>query len=363
MNDMTDAKTGKIPEMQRPWPSPPGEEAYHGLAGEIVRCIEPQAEADSAALLLLLLAYWGSWVGRGPHAFAGDDRHGTNLYVCLVGDSSKGRKSTATNIISTLFSRANPDSTSPQIAQPVYLDGEGLIHAVRDPVVKQSTDEDGSTRNVVVDEGVTDKRLLVVAEGFDCVLKMAGGKTVDVVREAWDDGDITRTIKNNPSKATNTHISIIGHITPAALSKQIPSALAIGFGSRFLWVCSRRSKLIPRASRVQIPEEMQTRLRRSISSAQAGDGVPLKRDAEAVKLFAEFYHRHISAMGYPGLLSVITNRGAAQVLRLSLIYAGIDGAAEVRAEHVTAAVAVWEYCEASAKYICGYDRQPANAHR
>ena len=41
------------------------------------------------------------------------------------------------------------------------------------------------------------------------------------------------------------------------------------------------------------------------------------------------------------------------MLRLSLLYALLDGADEIRREHLDAALAVWEYCEGSARYVFG----------
>ena len=49
----------------------------------------------------------------------------------------------------------------------------------------------------------------------------------------------------------------------------------------------------------------------------------------------------------------MTGRAEAQVLRLSLLYALLDGVGVIRAEHLLAALAVWEYAEASARYIFG----------
>ena len=46
-------------------------------------------------------------------------------------------------------------------------------------------------------------------------------------------------------------------------------------------------------------------------------------------------------------------RAEAQVLRLALIYALLDGQAFIDAPHLLAALACWDYCEASARYIFG----------
>lgn len=42
------------------WPEPLAKEALHGLAGDIVRTIEPHTEADPAALLFSFFVTFGS---------------------------------------------------------------------------------------------------------------------------------------------------------------------------------------------------------------------------------------------------------------------------------------------------------------
>jgi hypothetical protein len=57
--------------------------------------------------------------------------------------------------------------------------------------------------------------------------------------------------------------------------------------------------------------------------------------------------------GQPGLVGALTSRAEAQVLRLSMIYALLDGEKLVRVPHLLAALAVWDYCDASVRYIFG----------
>ena len=54
-----------------------------------------------------------------------------------------------------------------------------------------------------------------------------------------------------------------------------------------------------------------------------------------------------------GLLGAVTGRAEAQVARLSSIYALLDKSDVVKLEHIEAALAVWERCESSAKFIFG----------
>lgn len=55
----------------------------------------------------------------------------------------------------------------------------------------------------------------------------------------------------------------------------------------------------------------------------------------------------------PGLFGAITTRAEAQVLRLSVLYAALDGDSAIRLPHLMAALAVWEYAEESVRYIFG----------
>jgi hypothetical protein len=91
-------------------PPPPGlaDAALHGVAGSLVRTLAPHTEADPAAVLLQFLAAFGNLVGPAPHCRVGTTRHGLNLFVILVGESSKARKGTSWRQISDLFAEADP---------------------------------------------------------------------------------------------------------------------------------------------------------------------------------------------------------------------------------------------------------------
>src|ERR1017187_4636263 len=54
-----------------------------------------------------------------------------------------------------------------------------------------------------------------------------------------------------------------------------------------------------------------------------------------------------------GLFGSLTSRAEAHVLRLSCIYSLLDQSGEVRGCHLEAALALWTYCEDSAKFIFG----------
>jgi hypothetical protein len=128
---------------------------------------------------------------------------------------------------------------------PRALRGEGLIYAVRDRV--EGENKKGET--AVLDEGVEDKRLLVLEAELAGVLKVMSreGNTLSpVIRQAWDDGALQTLTKNSPMKATSAHVSMVGHITKAELLRHFTETEAAnGFANRFIWLLVKRSKILP----------------------------------------------------------------------------------------------------------------------
>jgi DNA replicative helicase MCM subunit Mcm2 (Cdc46/Mcm family) len=74
-------------------------------------------------------------------------------------------------------------------------------------------------------------------------------------------------------------------------------------------------------------------------------------DDEARQLWINSYDELTEAA--PGRLGAVTNRSEAQVIRLSLLYALLDGSDRITYTHLRAALALWSYCRASAAYIFG----------
>jgi hypothetical protein len=343
---------------QPKWPDALAPEAFYGLAGDIVRAIAPHTEPDPAALLVNLLVAFGNAAGSAPHAIAEADQHGTNLFATLVGTSSKGRKGSSWGHIRELFRRADPEWTDNRIMGGLSS-GEGLLWAVRDPIEKTEAVRDkgkptGETATYQVDPGVEDKRLLVVEPEFASVLQVMWREknTLSaIIRQAWDSTGVLRTMtKNSPAKATGAHVSIIGHITRDELLRHLTETEAAnGFGNRFLWICTKRAQFLPEGGGQPNYNSLVEYLHNALDLAKKMG--TLHRDDESRAVWAELYPELSSDR--MGLFGNITNRAEAQVLRLSVLYAALDGAQWVRLPHLEAALAVWQYAEASAKWIFG----------
>ncbi|MCI0722937.1 MAG: bifunctional DNA primase/polymerase [Acidobacteria bacterium] len=340
------------------WPPPLALQAFYGLAGDIVHAIEPCSESDPAALLIQLLAAFGSAVGHGPRFSVEGGAHTTNIFTILVGATAKGRKGSAWARILEVFKRADPTWASSRIASGLSS-GEGLIWSVRDPIEKsEPVKERGRVVDYerrITDHGVQDKRLMVVEAEFASVLRVMardGNILSATVRQAWDSGDLRLLTKNFPAQATGAHISVVAHVTRDELLRHLDrTEFASGFANRFLFVCSRRSKFLPEGAPGE-SQALDSSIERLSSALDFARGVnPMERDREARQIWARIYGQ--LSEGRLGLLGAATSRAEAQVLRLSMIYALLDCSPVIRKEHLLAAVAVWDYSEASARYIFG----------
>ncbi len=333
-------------------------EAFYGLAGEIVRTINPYTEADPVAVLAHVLVAFGNVVGSRPHFRVEHTHHSVRLYAVLLGETAKGRKGTAWSTPRRIFGDVDPDWVNDRVTSGLSS-GEGLIYAVRDPRVEhRPVREKGQVvryEEVMADEGVGDKRLLVVEQEFSQALKVMareGNILSVVIRQAWDAGDLHPLTKNNPLRATGAHISIIGHITKDELLRHLnDTEQANGFANRFIWFLVRRSKVIPRPTGT--PEELLHPVIQRLSKAVAfaTQVEELERDTEAEAAWADVYPD--LSEGRPGLLGAILARGEVQVMRLACIYALLDCSSVIRVPHLKAALAVWDYSEDCARRIFG----------
>jgi hypothetical protein len=336
-----------------PWPVL-HDDALIGLPGEIVGRIAPHTEADPIALLLGVLISFGSVVGPGPHTTADGARHGLNEFALIVGDSAKARKDTARARIRPLFADIDPEWATTRQGSGLSS-GEGFIHAVRDPVYRREKNRDTREyEEVEVDPGVADKRLLVDESEFATVLKVIqreANTLSDNVRKAWDGRTLRSMTRNSPLTATGPHIGIIGNITREELQKLLTETEAAnGFLNRYLIACARRARLLPDGGGAPDLGELGGYLAAVVAVAR-GQREPYARDAAATALWHRVY-RHL-ARADEGLYGALTARAEAHLLRLSCLYAALDGSAIVRGHHLRAAVAVWRYCEASVRYLFG----------
>ena len=336
-----DGRIAKVRAAVPVWPVLDGR-ALHGPLGDFVRVIEPHTEADPAAILVQTLVVFGSVIGRGPHFRVEADEHHGNVFAAMVGETAKGRKGVSWSHARRLGELVDDVWAGRCVSG--LSSGEGLIWQVRDV-----GDDERAT-------GVDDKRLLVVETELAQALKVLrreGNTLSPTIRCAWDTGVLQVLTKNRPARATGAHISIIGHITKAELLRTLgETEAANGFGNRFLWVCVRRSKCLPDGGSLDGGNLRRIANKFSSAVTQARALGALSWDGDARTIWHNVYEQ--LSEGKPGLFGAMIGRAEAQVVRIALLYALADKATKIRKEHLLAALAVWDYCEASARFIFGH---------
>jgi len=123
-------------------------------------------------------------------------------------------------------------------------------------------------------------------------------------------------------------------------------------GNRFLLLCVRRVRLLP----------------------EGGDPQPLKGSGLARYLQTVLKHAHATGQvtladdtrelwwhTYPqltqpvdGLTGQLTARAEAHTIRLALLYTLLDGQRQIKTEHLTAALALWDYAARSAAWAINH---------
>jgi hypothetical protein len=357
--------------------------AFHGIAGEFVGLTDPHTEADPVAILLQFLAAFGNMIGRSAHFLVGATRHHLNLFLWLVGATAAGRKGSSLDVVQWWLRQIDPDWADKRI-QGGLVSGEGLIYHVRDALVERREVKEAKGKgkgkgqsngnghaddkeiwgmvvggkrfeDVVTDAGVDDKRLLVTETEMGRTLKAMNRETntlSDVIRQAWDTGSLRILAKNRPAMATGAHISIICHSTPADVRRHLTQTdSANGFANRFLWAGVRRSKALPDGGALDSVDWGDVKERVRLAAENAKLVGKMSRDRVASEMWRGVYEE-LSA-GNPGMVGMVTGRAVPQTLRLSCLYALLDNSPTVRPEHLTAALALWQFCEDSARMIFG----------
>ncbi len=333
--------------------------AYYGLAGEIVRRLEPLTEADPVAMLAQLLAGVGNAVGHDIHCLVGNTRHYANLFALILGITSKGRKGTSWDPIEYLLKLADP-SWVRDCLKSGLSSGEGIIHAVHDDIwgmekVPQGKGQAPIYLKVLKEPAVADKRLFVIEQEFAgtlAVMNRPGNSLSPVMRLAWDGRPLQTLTKNSPEKATDAHVSTVGHITVDEFRAMLDgTSKANGFANRFLCVLARRTKLLPFPGRLDAGEAEQFASQLAAVINNPDPHQPITFTAAARELWSAEYSALSAEAG--GLFGAVVARAEAQVLRLSLVYALLDRYQQIHPEHLRAANAFWRYCAASARYIFG----------
>jgi len=324
------------------WPSL-DEDAYHGLLGEIVQAIAPETEADPAGILVSLLTSFGNAIGNNPRFSVGAGVHHSNLFSCLVGDTASG-KGQAWAIASRIMKRADPDWYRECLARGLSS-GEGFVERVNDP----DSDDPFLTPPL--------KRLLCLQSEFArpiTAMRREGNTLSPILRSAWDCEPLeVMTRGKSKLRASNAYVSVLAQITPDELRKILTNSVEVvnGFANRFLWCLVRCQRLLPHGGNPSVLDPFDDRLRIALEKAKTIGN--MRRSPEADRLWETVYPE--LKRSRKGAYGRSVDRACPQVVRLSMIYALADGTETIEVDHLKAALAVWRYCDSSARILFGED--------
>jgi hypothetical protein len=153
-------------------------------------------------------------------------------------------------------------------------------------------------------------------------------------------------------KASEAHVSIIGHITRSELLRHLTETEAAnGFANRFIWLMVRRSKQLPFGGEWH-KVDTASLVSRLSSAMEFGSAPVLVTWGDSARgTWREIYGP--LSDGKPGLFGAVVGRAEAQVMRLAALYAVMGESHEIEREHLLAALALWDFSEKSALYIFG----------
>jgi len=324
-------------EKAAPWPRM-DPAAYHGLAGELIAEIEAQTESDPVALLVTLLAAFGSAAGAGSYVIADSAEHAARLYVVLVGGTSSGRKGSSLAVIRR-FLKASDDEWFRAVVRSGFLSGESIIADLAGDLDEEAEPNPYPKVILVIEPELG--RLLAVNNRDQST-------TSHVIRDGWDGSTLSAIRRAKRTRVEDVHMSLIGHVVPEELAEKLtPTEIYNGFANRCLFLCVRRSRKLSSGGYIapEIIARYGARLREAMDFGRQGRR-EMKRTPAAERLWDKLYHEELDT---DGLLGAFTARGPAQMLRLSLIYALLDLREEIDVEHLQAAAAVWRYAVASVR--------------
>ena len=336
------AATGKRPTMPT--------EAFHGVLGRLVRRCEPATDADPAAVLVQLLAAVGNLAGREVFGeFAGT--HRANLFCCVVGESSTGRKGTAWAVARHCVAGIDPAWES-RIGGGASS-GEGIIQALDDLAADPPPPGDAAGGSLAF-HADADRRLLLHEPEFAAALtagKRDGSTLSPVLRQGWDGHALAVKTRKGSLHVAAPHLSVVAHITPGELRATLGgSDTTNGYANRFLWAWSERTRVMRNPGAFPAVDDLKDVLAAGLEAARAAGRHTLAADA-AASWESEVYDA--LAAERPGTWGQVCRRSHPQVRRLALCYAAADGSGVIDASHLRAAWAVWRYCEETARRLFG----------
>ena len=322
-------------------------EAYHGIIGDYVSTIAPTTESDPVAVLVQCLSWAGCRLGRSVYLRHGTTQHYPMVWPLIIGKTSVARKGTS-----------EADSINPLTA----IDG---IPRRRNGMTSGEGVIDAFLPSGGPDEPPPDPRMLVVESEWESVLarcRREGNTLSAVLRDAYDHRPLaTMNAGGGGRLADQYSLAVIGHITPRAFREGMTSKdLSNGFLNRFLVLLVHRPHMVPWPGVAS--GEAERLIDDIVVRAKTAATGEMELSEEARGTYIDWYkRREANAEDLHERVAMATARGVPNLLRISMVFAALDGGLVIDTSHLEAAMAIVDNSHASAHRLLAPGRTGLDA--
>jgi hypothetical protein len=321
----------------------PGQDFFHGPAGEAALAAAEYTEADPVGVYGCLLAESAAHVGRRFVSWCSGQRIEARLFVVLVGPTSNGRKGTAGGMARQLMVAASGHDES--MLEQGFASGEALVESLA---------------------GRDDERLLVEEPELASVLT-AGNREGSILsaifRTLWDGQSVSHRRAGSELVAESPHVCLVGHITPDELNLKLRGVdRSNGYANRLLPVAVHRRQRLTwfgPPGGLSVVEQADVapcvdRLRDGLCRTDGPSVLPFA--ASGRRAWVDYYD------SVEETVDVVARRDM-HILRVALLLAVLDGSESINAGHVAGGRALADYADATWWWALGENLLPGPAQR
>ena len=174
--------------------------ALYGIVGRTVKTLAEYSQAGTENLLCSTLAIVGNMLTRSPHTMVTRDRHGTNIYVVMIGETSAGAKGQGMRLVKDFFTQVDTEYAKNNMRTATARSGEGLLDLFADDKPKNQ---------------------IMIQPEYSSLLsigKIQGNRHLfDNFNTLWDgEDDYEKLAVTNKQELNDAFFSYLGHVTPHA---------------------------------------------------------------------------------------------------------------------------------------------------
>lgn len=312
-------------------------ETHNQMFNEFLDIHKDKSEIPESYLFFTFVSVVSMILGRKAYIQWGNNRMYTNVYIALVGRTGIDRKTSAINEGRGLL---------PKIAGHVQIissiaSWEGLVTSMwRDT-------------NKLIDESLKPESTIAYIDELDGLIQK--GRT-EAVANLFPNlcilydcpSNISINTKSNPVKVNNPYFSILGGIQPEVITEVFNTKDAhSGFIGRFMYVYDQATKAIP------IPQQTdQIRMNKLVM--ELNHRIPVVETkimlSDSVKaLWTDFYNSYRFRFQDMPILCTLNQRMQNHVLKLSTIFAILDGETEIQKTHLEDAIVLGNWLMENSK--------------